>query len=380
MNNDNNRSDRRMWRSALDTPTAPAAGIVADIVHDLRSPLGGIDAMARLLMDTALTDAQRRIVEGLAAASTHLRHVASDLLDGGARQRFALELRPVSIDLPALLADIAISAEARAAVKGLDFNCACDAAVPQSVTLDPVRLRQMIENLLDNAMRATDSGSVRLDVGFDEASRQLRFTVSDTGPGLHPRAVEALVSRPQHQPSQVAGAGLGLSIVHRLAARMGGQTGVDSEPGQGTSVWFTISVGGFQTVITACSNSVLVVDDNAANRQIMQVMLGHFGRTCVLAETGEQALEMLKERRFSAVMLDQSLPGISGLDVLKVIRSGACLDPAVPVIAVTGHVGRKDRAAFEAAGATGFIAKPYSARDVGDALAAIGETASADQG
>jgi two-component system, sensor histidine kinase len=360
----------------------------AEVAHELRSPLGGVEAMARLLAGTALSDEQRRLVDGLCAAAAHLRAVADDILDEAATASGAAPAiveRP--LDIAAFLSPVAVAAAARAKAKALDFALHVDDRLSSPLLADARRIRQMLENLIDNAVKATESGAIALEVtlidrrgGFDG----LRFAVLDSGPGLPAEAADRLFRSYGKLDDRGSGTGLGLSLVRKLARSMGGEAGCDSPRADGrlgSTFWFTLRLKQaagphVQDAATpaeapgrppACR--VLVVDDNHANRLIMGAVLEHFGYRMAEAASAEEALAMLSCGGFAAVLLDHTLPGMTGLEALKRIRAMPEPLASLPVVPVTGRVSGADRAAFMAAGADGFVEKPVTAKAVREALA-----------
>jgi CheY-like chemotaxis protein/anti-sigma regulatory factor (Ser/Thr protein kinase) len=367
------------------------AEYLAEVLHELRSPLGGVDAMAELLSATALTADQKRLVEGLRAASAHLRAIADDVLDAAAISNGSFKWKDAPVDLRALITPIAIASEARAAAKGLWFHVQCEDSLPKDIITDARCIRQMIENLLDNAIKITTAGQITLSVeqvGMRGSYIGLRFSVTDTGPGFSEMERKQLFRPFTRLDNGITGTGLGLSMVSRLAKSMGGEVGCESVPGKGACFWFSIRVkrqgtgdgsvvsepGITETFEPEENRRILVVDDNHASRQIMQVMLEHFGFQAVQAESGEAALAMLAQDSYAAVMLDQTLPGLSGLETLKAIRSAKKRWASTPVVPVTGRVSAADRNAFLWAGSNGFVEKPVTAASVRNALqAALGQ-------
>lgn len=352
---------------------------IREIAHELRSPLGGIDSMIELLSRSQLDATQMRLVDGLRSASRHLRAVAQGVIEPTS----ATPPEPVTRrwpDLQALLAEIAVSAEARAQTLGVGFELSAGGSIPAEVEMAAHALRQMIENLLDNAFKHTRRGRVRLAVTvLDERSGYagLRFAVEDTGPGIAPEELRRLF-RPEARVSgdRTPGSGLGLSIVQRLARRQGGDAGAESVPGRGSTFWFTIRLktplAPPRETLRAAGRRVLVVDDNAASRTILVAILEHFGYAVGTAASGEEALAQLANGGFDAVTVDRTLPGIDGEETVRRLRAGGAAGRAVAVVAVTGHVLPEDRASFLNAGADVFVAKPVTARAVVDALEAAG--------
>ena len=349
---------------------------MAEVAHELRSPLGGVEAMAQLLAETQLSAEQRRLVDALCAASAHLRAIANDVLDGGRFDDKGPNIDEKPLELRSFMEPLATSAAARARAKGLAFSFSIDERVAPTILCDGRRLRQMLENLVDNAVKVTSAGEVALAIelldrrgGFEG----IRFSVTDTGPGLSGEQIAELFRAYGRIANGVAGTGLGLSMVRKLSRAMGGDAGCDSRPGEGATFWFTLRLKQTADALPASPGRILVVDDNHANRMIMGAVLEHFGHAMVEASSAEEALELLPSGAFAAVLLDHTLPGMSGLEALRRIRSMPQPLGALPVIPVTGRVSGADQAAFAAAGANGFVEKPLTARALREALdAALG--------
>jgi CheY-like chemotaxis protein len=365
------------------------ANFLAEVVHELRAPLGGVEAMAELLSATSLGPEQQRLVDGLRAAAAHLRAVANDVLDDAALSKGHFKCQEHPIELKNFISTLAISVEARAKAKGLRFVLTVDDNLPEQVIGDDRRIRQMLENLLDNAIKVTTSGDIRLSVEHVDrrgAFEGLKFVVSDTGPGFSEKQRLTLFRAYEKLNNGVAGTGLGLSLVRRFANAMGGEAGCESVESCGARFWFTLRLkttalkqdcmkspehfSPDHHTASALSNCILVVDDNQTNRMIMAAVLEHFGYQIAEADSGEAALTMIQNTHFAAVMMDQTLPGLSGVETLKAIRTMSGERGITPVIPVTGRVSKADREAFAAAGANGFIEKPVTARAVREALAA----------
>jgi two-component system, sensor histidine kinase and response regulator len=363
-----------------------ASSFLAELAHELRSPLGGLDALTELLARTGLSADQARLVEGLRAASAHLRSVASAVINDEAPERRKFDILDEAFDLAHLVDAVGIAAEARAQVKGLSFTLTRPQPLPRPLMGDVRRVRQMLENLIDNAVKVTSEGSVSLaleHVDTRGAFVGLRFVITDTGPGFDKATQEKLFKPYGRIEGSAPGTGLGLNIVRKFALMMGGEAGCSSEPGQGASFWFTLRLKQAEVCTSLAEAAcpalipvtsrlpVLVVDDNATNRMILSAILEHFGYACIEAESGETALSMLSERAVAAVMMDQTLPGISGVETVKAIRQMTGAVSSIPVIPVSGRVSQADRDAFAAAGANGFVEKPVSARAIMEALQLI---------
>jgi CheY-like chemotaxis protein len=353
----------------------PVPVALAEVAHELRAPLGGIEAMAQLLGETA-TPEQERLIAGLKAAAAHLRAVASDVIDQARGVPSTRCNTAASFSIRELIDGVSAAAEARARSKGLTYSAQIDDALPGTMHGERLRVRQMLENLLDNAFKVTTTGGVSLtvrQVDRRNAFVGLIFEVRDSGPGLSAADQERLFRTFSRVDNGVPGSGLGLSLVARMARSMGGDAGCSSEPGAGALFWFTLRLPETapQSVESVLADApVLVVDDNHANRLIMRAILEHFGHSVLDVESGEAALDVLKAQPVKAVMLDQTLPGLSGLETLRAVRGMDGCVARTPVVPVTGRVAVEDKAAFAAAGANGFVEKPVNARAIRDALEA----------
>lgn len=367
-----------------------SSAVLAEIAHELRTPLGGIEAMAALLCDADLSEAQQReAAEALLASVAHLRQVAGAILrDHRAQARQASE-RPVAsapaegtVHLGQLLALVAVAARARAADQGLAFTLRVAEGVPEVIRADGTQLRQMIENLLDNAFKVTCGGGVSLNIdriGRHGPSHHLRFAVRDNGPGFSAEQAQGLFEPLSRLDETLPGTGLGLSLVRRFARAMGGDAHADGMPGAGAIVWFTIVVAAPRAAAVPRSGgaecrapAILVVDDNPASRMVMAVVLRQFGCEVGQAADGQEALAAVRRQPFDAVMMDMSMTDMDGAEATRRIRALPNVPASLPIIAVTGRVSEADQRQFRQAGANAFVPKPLLPRTVWLALRETG--------
>jgi CheY-like chemotaxis protein len=347
---------------------------MADVAHELRSPLGGIDAMIELLAGTRTNADQERLIAGLRAASAHMRAVASEVIGSGRGGRRG---EPVSVG--EMMADFAVAAGARARARELlyveDVSIPCETAL----VADGVALRQMLENLIDNAFRFTARGvvSARVTPVLDAAGApQVRFEILDEGEGLSDAEMAEVFGRGVTFGKPGAGAGLGLSIVSRLAATLGGSCGVSRRTDKpGASFWFTLPVVGYreQPAPEQTGNAgpkaratILIVDDDATSRLLMTTVLDHLGFDTEATGSPTQALDRMAERSFAAVFTDMSMPEMDGCALISAIR--ALPNGGLPIVAVTGRVMAGDKAALTAAGCDDIVEKPVTIHDLRQAL------------
>jgi CheY-like chemotaxis protein/anti-sigma regulatory factor (Ser/Thr protein kinase) len=269
----------------------------------------------------------------------------------------------------------------RAEVKGLSVFLEIEDELPESVAADETRLRQVLANLLSNAVKFTDAGSVVLrakkpDVpGVGDKRASLRFEVEDTGIGIAPETMEKIF-KPFEQAGDLIrrgeGVGLGLAISHQLVGMMGGKLQVKSDPGKGSLFWFDVDmpVADLQIEERVSENrtitgypgtrrKILVVDDNASNREVIRVFLGQVGFEVIEAENGRQAVDMAQQMRPDLILMDRWMPEMNGTDAVKWIRHIPELS-SLPVIAVSASVSERDQEQTLAAGFDAFLPKPVN--------------------
>jgi len=368
-----------------DASRALTPEALAEIAHELRTPLGGIAAMAEMLV-RGMPAERRELADALIASVAHLREVASAILDdhrAAAAQPAGADAVAslASPDLAGMLAPVLGAARARAAAAGLSFTARIGESVPAAIAgIDATRLRQMLENLLDNAFKLTSAGEIGLAI--DRIERRgdmhvLRFAVRDSGPGFSGEQAAALFERFHRLDETLPGTGIGLSLVRRYARAHGGDAQAEALPGSGAVVWFSIAVrdgapAPCEAAPARCARpTILVVDDDPAGRMVMAAMLRQFGCEVMAAGSAPEALGLLGERHVDAVTMDMTMQDMNGGEATRAIRATW---PArlLPVIAVTGRVSERDQRLFRQAGANGFVPKPVSPRAVWAALREAG--------
>ena len=360
---------------------------LAMMSHEIRTPMNGVLGMLRNLPRDGLTPAQVARLDAALASGRGLMGLLNSILDYSKLDQGQAEVETVAFDLAPALRDIALLMAPMAEEKGLRLVTSLPEAALPPVQGDLGKLRQILFNLVSNAVKFTEAGEVRVAVRLVSPATadplRLRFTVTDTGRGIAPEALERVFAPFQQEDPQTArthgGTGLGLTISRRLAGLMGGALSVASQPGQGATFTLDLPFGraaeGLPADVAFAAApppplrplAVLVVEDHPVNQQVAQDFLDQLGHRPVIAGSGEEALS-LAPAGFDALLMDVSLPGISGIETTRRLR--ALPGPAawVPVIGVSAHAQPEDQAAARAAGMDEVIAKPLTPEMLAQAL------------
>ena len=363
---------------------------LATFAHEVRTPLTGILALSSLLETSGLPERERRWVESIKASAEHLSALATLFVDAARHRGPGLSIRHDFFDLRTLAQATANSLAGRAAAKGLVATSELDAALPVFAVGDPVRLRAALENLIDNAVKFTDSGSVAFAASLARTPRRrgafaIAFNVADSGGGLAVSEIKRLF-KPFSQSSvaisrRFGGAGLGLSSVRQLARAMGGDVTVKPRRGGGTVFTLTVvldhadgrlpsaDAGRSRVAAGIRPLKILSVEDNPFGRVVLNAVLQELGHEVEFVGRGEDAPQRLAQGKFDLVLMDMVLPGIDGIEAIRRIRAGAAPASRTAIIVVSGR--GEDEDAARAAGASGFLLKPVSPRELALVLADV---------
>ena len=370
---------------------------LANMSHEIRTPMNGVIGMIELALESSLTAVQRDYLSAARASAESLLTVLNDILDFSKIEARMIQLDPVRFPLHDSVTDIVATLALSAHRKGLELGCHVPAALPAAVIGDLGRLRQVLVNLVSNAVKFTDKGEVIVDVREESRTDEglvLHFEVRDTGIGI-PRGkreaiFSAFVQADGSTTRKYGGTGLGLAITARLVEIMGGKIRVESRVGRGSTFHFTLPLGlpkepdrpKAEVEPRALRDlPVLVVDDNATNRTILREMLIGWGMDPAEASGGRAALAALRKRRasgrpFRLVLADANMPGLDGFALVK--RLGAATGPAPAVIMLTSADRRGDLPRARALGISAYLVKPVRPSDLFDAIIRIFGAAEAD--
>jgi PAS domain S-box-containing protein len=384
------RTEQALARARDDAEAANRAksAFLANTSHEIRTPLNGLVGLARLARRPDVDEARRRqYLEQIAESAETLSAIISDVLDLSKIEAGKLDVEHVAFDLHALLGSLRQVYGTLADARGLRFDLQREPGVPQWVWGDPVRVRQVLANYLNNALKFTTQGGVVLRA-LARPGPLLRFEVQDTGPGIpcdvRERLFVPFTQADQSTTRRFGGSGLGLSICRELATLMQGRVGVDSEPGHGSCFWAELPLpatdapaheSGFGSLDASplAGARVLMVEDNPVNMTIAVAMLEQWGMDVVQATDGAQAIVAVEQgeragQPLDVVLMDVQMPVMSGYEATHLLRGMPC-GRALPIIALTAAALTSEREQALASGMNGFLTKPIDPQKLHDTLA-----------
>lgn len=365
-------TERKRYQDALERASRDKTTFISTISHELRTPLNGIVGLSRILLDTELTAEQEKYLKTIHVSAVALGNIFNDIIDMDKMERRKVQLDNQPVDFTSFLADLENLSALQAQQKGLRFNLEPTLPLPHQVITDGTRLRQILWNLISNAVKFTQQGQVTVRVRYDEGD-MLHFEVEDSGIGIPQDELDKIFAmyyqvKDSHGGKPATGTGIGLAVSRRLAKNMGGDITVTSEQGKGSTFTLTIHAPSVAEEVDDAFDeddmplpalNVLLVEDIELNVIVARSVLEKLGNSVDVAMTGKAALEMFKPGEYDLVLLDIQLPDMTGLDISRELTKRYPREDLPPLVALTANV-LKDKQEYLNAGMDDVLSKPLS--------------------
>ncbi|MFW5734526.1 MAG: ATP-binding protein [Oceanidesulfovibrio sp.] len=371
-------TELRLAKAKAESASQAKTEFLANMSHEIRTPMTGIQGMLKLLENTELDSTQLEYVEMAQTSSNSLQELINDILDLSRIEANRLEIVPQPFNIRELVDKLMGIFRPLADQKGLKLDYTIENSLPEWCVGDQLRVRQVLFNLVGNAVKYTDEGSVTMNVRTMHTTkgrgRMVMFHIADTGTGIPPDKLESIFQPFTQSDSsyarQMAGTGLGLTIVKKLVELMGGHVSIQSKQNEWSRVTLTLpfrdavapddSISGKDAAPKPKPQAykVLLAEDNPINQKAVKMFLEQYGHAVTVANNGQEALARLSEEPFDAVLMDVQMPGVDGMEATRRIRAGEAGDADIPIVALTAYAMDEDKTKILSAGMNEYMTKP----------------------
>ncbi len=381
------QEELKLAKEKAEEATKTKSLFLANMSHEIRTPMNGIIGMTNILLDSGLSESQKEFVDIIQISGNNLLTIINDILDFSKIEAGQVLIENVNFDIYNEIREISRLFSLKIQEKGLRFNTSIEEGIPKIISGDPVRMKQIVINLVNNAIKFTELGEVKLEIekvrNFGEKIKLL-FKVIDTGIGISKEGQKKLFKVFSQSNESVTrkygGTGLGLTISKRLSELMHGNIGVESEEGQGSVFWFTAEFGREIKMVADLPETkkvndnrkkkklkVLLAEDNPINQRVAEFNLKKFGHAVDIAENGKIAVEKFKKSEYDIIIMDIQMPVMSGVDAVQLIRQyekDLKVKYPIRIIAMTANALKGDRERFLSYGMNDYISKPFKPDDL----------------